>query len=200
MDESLKFSNSYIALGEHFFQRVLPQKVPAANLLLWNNELANSLLIAPALQKDDALLSQYFSGNQLPEGVDVIALAYSGHQFGHFNPNLGDGRAHLLGELVEVVEGDLAVIGVLNEQAAGDACDHLAAGAEVGEAAGGEDADIGFGFEDVYGIGGDVGGDDDFAEFLEDGLCGVTCEGAVEGDDTAECAGGVAGEGAIVGV
>ncbi len=101
MDQSLKFSNSYIALGEHFFQRVLPQKVPAANLLLWNNELANSLSIAPALQKDDALLSQYFSGNQLPEGIDVIALAYSGHQFGHFNPNLGDGRAHLLGELVD---------------------------------------------------------------------------------------------------
>ncbi|MCI2285538.1 YdiU family protein [Colwellia sp. MSW7] len=101
MDEVLKLSNSYIALGEHFFQRALPQKVPAANLLLWNNKLADSLLLTPALQKDDALLAQYFSGNQLPEGTNAIALAYSGHQFGHFNPNLGDGRAHLLGELVD---------------------------------------------------------------------------------------------------
>lgn len=101
MDKVLKLSNSYIALGEHFFQRVLPQKVPAANLLLWNDELADSLLITPALQKDDALLAQYFSGNQLPEGANAIALAYSGHQFGHFNPNLGDGRAHLLGEVID---------------------------------------------------------------------------------------------------
>ena len=95
----LKFSNSYIELGEEFFKRGLPQKAISPELLLWNSKLANSLLISPSLQNDGELLSQYFSGNQIPENCDVIALAYSGHQFGHFNPNLGDGRAHLLGEL-----------------------------------------------------------------------------------------------------
>ena len=43
---------------------------------------------------------EYFSGNRIPEGADPIALAYAGHQFGHFSPQLGDGRALLLGELV----------------------------------------------------------------------------------------------------
>lgn len=97
----MKFSNSYIDLGEPFFQRGLPQKVPAAKLLLWNRELANSLFMTPAQQNNHALLAQYFSGNELPDGAVSIALAYSGHQFGHFNPNLGDGRAHLLGEVID---------------------------------------------------------------------------------------------------
>ena len=88
-------------MGEHFFQRVLPQKVPAPQLLLWNVELANSLFIANKWQSDAQLLSQYFSGNNLPNGAESIALAYSGHQFGHFNPQLGDGRAHLLGEVLD---------------------------------------------------------------------------------------------------
>lgn len=97
----LSFSNTYIDLGEQFFKRVLPQKVAAPKLLLWNSELANSLFISKEQQNDHALLSQYFSGNKLPEKADSIALAYSGHQFGHFNPQLGDGRAHLLGEMID---------------------------------------------------------------------------------------------------
>ncbi len=97
----LKFSNTYIDLGEQFFQRVLPQKVVSPKLLLWNSELANSLFITEEQQKNNALLSQYFSGNELPDGAISIALAYSGHQFGHFSPNLGDGRAHLLGEVID---------------------------------------------------------------------------------------------------
>jgi uncharacterized protein YdiU (UPF0061 family) len=97
----LKLSNSYIDLGEQFYQRVLPQKVNAPKLLLWNGELANNLSISNEEQRDHALLSQHFSGNELPEGSVSIALAYSGHQFGHFNPQLGDGRAHLLGEVID---------------------------------------------------------------------------------------------------
>ena len=97
----MKFSNSYIELGEQFFHRVLPQKVASPNLLLWNKQLADSLFIASEQQNDKELLSQLFSGNELPEGAESIALAYSGHQFGHFNPNLGDGRAHLLGEIID---------------------------------------------------------------------------------------------------
>ena len=97
----LKFNNTYIGLGKPFFQRSLPQKVPAPDLLLFNSALANSLGLPDELQNDNVLLSQYFSGNQLFEGAEPIALAYSGHQFGHFNPQLGDGRAHLLGEVLD---------------------------------------------------------------------------------------------------
>lgn len=100
----MKFSNTYIGLGKHFYQRVLPQRVPAPKLLLWNNELADNLFISKELQSDHEVLSQYFSGNKLPDGAESIALAYSGHQFGHFNPQLGDGRAHLLGEVLDTDE------------------------------------------------------------------------------------------------
>ncbi len=97
----MKFSNTYINLGQAFFQRCLPQKSPAPELLLWNKPLADDLFISEELQSDKCLLSQYFSGSKLPEGAESIALAYSGHQFGHFNPQLGDGRAHLLGEVID---------------------------------------------------------------------------------------------------
>lgn len=97
----MKFNNTYIGLGEKFYQYSLPHKVAAPELLLWNAELADGLLISEKLQSDHERLSQYFSGNQLPDGAESIALAYSGHQFGHFNPQLGDGRAHLLGEILD---------------------------------------------------------------------------------------------------
>lgn len=97
----MKFSNTYIKLGEQFYHRDLPQKFAAPTLLLWNKTLANNLLISENLQDDPILLSKYFSGSQLPNGAESIALAYSGHQFGHFNPQLGDGRAHLLGEVLD---------------------------------------------------------------------------------------------------
>ncbi|NQY87837.1 MAG: YdiU family protein [Colwellia sp.] len=97
----MKFLNTYINLGEQFFQRTLPQKVASPTLLLWNKALADNLLISENLQKNHSLLAQYFSGNQLLNGAESIALAYSGHQFGHFNPQLGDGRAHLLGEVLD---------------------------------------------------------------------------------------------------
>jgi uncharacterized protein YdiU (UPF0061 family) len=97
----MNFSNSYADLGDAFYQRVLPTPVSQPELLLWNSRLAESLQLADTLQNDPALQAQYFSGNQLPEGADSIALAYSGHQFGQLNPQLGDGRAHLLGEVLD---------------------------------------------------------------------------------------------------
>lgn len=96
----MKFDNTYIALGKPFYQRVLPAKVPKPKLLLWNRALSDDLLITEDLVNDPQQLGEYFSGNVLPEGAEPIALAYSGHQFGHFNPQLGDGRAHLLGEVL----------------------------------------------------------------------------------------------------
>jgi len=101
----LKFSNTYIELGEQFFQRILPEKVASAGLLLWNEKLAKQLNFSNDLPlgscEEKALLAQYFSGNNILDGAEPIALAYSGHQFGHFNPQLGDGRAHLLGEVLD---------------------------------------------------------------------------------------------------
>jgi len=97
----LKFTNSYFELGSAFYQRIAPSKVSNPRLLLFNNNLAENLQIPLSLIKDEKCLAAYFSGNRLFEGSESIALAYSGHQFGHFNPQLGDGRAHLLGELVD---------------------------------------------------------------------------------------------------
>jgi uncharacterized protein YdiU (UPF0061 family) len=98
---AMKFSNTYAQLGDAFFKRVLPAPVADPLLLLWNDELAKSLNLDQSLRDDPGLKAQIFSGNQLPEGADSMALAYSGHQFGQLNPELGDGRAHLLGEVLD---------------------------------------------------------------------------------------------------
>ncbi|WP_423894162.1 protein adenylyltransferase SelO [Candidatus Pelagadaptatus aseana] len=97
----MKFSNSYIELGEAFYQQCSPTPVANPELFLWNAALAEQMAIPQELQKDHAALAQYFSGNQLLAGSQPIATAYAGHQFGNFNPQLGDGRAHLLGELLD---------------------------------------------------------------------------------------------------
>lgn len=95
----MQFSNRYSQLGNAFYKRVLPTPVAKPELLLWNKPLAEELNLQKSMGAERDLLSQYFSGNTLPKGADAIALAYSGHQFGHLNPQLGDGRAHLLGEI-----------------------------------------------------------------------------------------------------
>ncbi len=74
-----------------------PTPVAKPRLLRFNRELAEEL--DPDLAGlDDAALAQLFSGNIVPPGVVPIAMAYAGHQFGHFVPQLGDGRAILLAE------------------------------------------------------------------------------------------------------
>ena len=98
---SLILSNNYQALGESFSQQTLPAPVAQPSLLLWNEPLAKTLTIPLTKDKDAELLAQYFSGNRLIEGSKPIAQAYSGHQFAHFNPQLGDGRAHLLGDIAD---------------------------------------------------------------------------------------------------
>lgn len=77
-----------------------PDHVPAPNRLFWNAELAISLGIDPVAFGSDGI-ARTFSGNELPEDARPIAQAYAGHQFGHFSPQLGDGRAHLLGEVLD---------------------------------------------------------------------------------------------------
>lgn len=97
----MKFSNTYTQLGEAFFQRTHPTPVANPKLLLWNSRLAEQLMLPPKLTNDPHALAQIFSGNHLLPGSEPIAAAYAGHQFGHFVPQLGDGRAHLLGEVLD---------------------------------------------------------------------------------------------------
>ena len=98
---SINLSNNYQALGESFSQQTLPVPVAQPSLLLWNEALAKALTISLSKDNDAELLAQYFSGNQLIAGSKPVAQAYSGHQFAHFNPQLGDGRAHLLGDIAD---------------------------------------------------------------------------------------------------
>jgi uncharacterized protein YdiU (UPF0061 family) len=96
----MTFDNSYARLPERFFARFEPLPVPAPKLLAWNEQLAGELGLS-GLAEDDAQRGQVFSGNVIPDGADPISLAYAGHQFGQFVPRLGDGRAVLLGEVVD---------------------------------------------------------------------------------------------------
>ncbi len=96
----MKISTQYFQLGKAFSQRTSPVPVAAPELLLWNKALASELAI-PFEQYEKPIIADYFSGNKIIKGFTPIAQAYSGHQFGHFNPQLGDGRAHLLGELTD---------------------------------------------------------------------------------------------------
>jgi len=97
-DSRLLLSAGYSNLPEHFFARLGPTPVAAPRLIRFNRVLAAELgLITEGL--DPAALAEIFSGNRLPPGAEPIAMAYAGHQFGHFVPQLGDGRALLLGEV-----------------------------------------------------------------------------------------------------
>ncbi len=93
------FDNSYTALPERFYRRVEPAKVSGPKLVRFNTTLADELgLDVDSVPESE--LAELFSGNRLPEGSDPIAQAYAGHQFGGWVPQLGDGRAILLGEVI----------------------------------------------------------------------------------------------------
>ena len=94
------FDNSYAELPDRFYQRVLPTSAASPRLIRLNRELALQLGLDP-----DWLASpegvEALSGKRIAEGADPLAMAYAGHQFGQFVPQLGDGRAILLGEVVD---------------------------------------------------------------------------------------------------
>lgn len=94
----MEFDNSYARLPGNFYQRINPTKVLQPKLIRFNYPQAEELGID---LKDENLLAQIFSGNQILEGAEPLAQAYAGHQFGHFVAQLGDGRAILLGELID---------------------------------------------------------------------------------------------------
>jgi len=95
----LGFDNTYARLPERFFARVNPTPVTTPRLVQLNLELARSLeLDLHALASEQGV--QILAGNRIAEGSEPLALAYAGHQFGYFVPQLGDGRANLLGEVM----------------------------------------------------------------------------------------------------
>jgi serine/tyrosine/threonine adenylyltransferase len=97
--DGIRFDNSYTRLPERFYARLAPTRVANPQLIRVNKSLAELLGIDPdALASPDGVA--FLAGNRVPAGADPIAMAYAGHQFGGFVPQLGDGRAILLGEVV----------------------------------------------------------------------------------------------------
>jgi uncharacterized protein YdiU (UPF0061 family) len=94
------FDNTYAAELPGLYVDWPPAQVPAPRLVWLNGALADELgLDARALAGDAG--ARIFAGNETPPGATPIAQAYAGHQFGGFSPQLGDGRALLLGEVVD---------------------------------------------------------------------------------------------------
>jgi uncharacterized protein YdiU (UPF0061 family) len=96
---SILFNNTYARLPERFFAKQEAAHVPEPKLIRLNRGLAAELsLDTDWLQSADGIAM--LAGNAIPEGAEPIAQAYAGHQFGGFVPQLGDGRALLLGEVI----------------------------------------------------------------------------------------------------
>ena len=94
------FENTYARLPDRFYARVVPTPVRAPRLIRVNTELALNLGLDPDwLAGPEGL--EVLAGRGVPEAAEPIAMAYAGHQFGHFVPQLGDGRAILLGEVID---------------------------------------------------------------------------------------------------
>lgn len=94
-----QFDNSYSRLPEDFFAKVIPAKPVKPELIKWNTDLAEALGLKMEFFSDEDI-AHFFSGHKLAPGSTPIALTYAGHQFGYFVPRLGDGRAVLLGEVL----------------------------------------------------------------------------------------------------
>ncbi|HEY6897443.1 MAG TPA: YdiU family protein [Rhodocyclaceae bacterium] len=94
------FDNSYARDLPGFYAAWKPEAVPAPVLLYLNQALADELALDLSTY-DEAALAALFAGNRLPDGATPIAQAYAGHQFGQFSPQLGDGRALLIGEVID---------------------------------------------------------------------------------------------------
>ena len=94
------FVNTYARLPERFFAHTVPTPVAAPRLIRLNRPLAVNLGLDPDwLASAEGL--DILAGNRVPDGAEPIAAAYAGHQFGGFVPQLGDGRAILLGEVLD---------------------------------------------------------------------------------------------------
>ncbi len=97
--ESLDFDNTYARLPEAFHRRVKSTPLPTPYLVSFNRAAADLIGLDPQ-EAERPEFAEYFSGNKLLPGSEPISAIYAGHQFGTFVPQLGDGRAILLGEAV----------------------------------------------------------------------------------------------------
>ncbi len=92
------FQNTYASLPARYYKRLDPTSVAAPDLIKLNVNLARNLGLNPVeLASPEGI--GILAGNRVAEGAEPLAMAYAGHQFGHFVPQLGDGRANLLGEV-----------------------------------------------------------------------------------------------------
>lgn len=96
--QDLQFDNSYAALGESFYDRPVPSACEEPYLVAFNDTAASLIDLDPTEAQRPEFL-QIFSGQAKLPGMDPVAMLYAGHQFGVFVPQLGDGRAMLLGEV-----------------------------------------------------------------------------------------------------
>jgi uncharacterized protein YdiU (UPF0061 family) len=98
MTVQFPFDNSYARLPPRFYARVDPTPVAAPRLIRLNSVLARELGLDPAFLASPEGI-EILAGNRVAPGSEPLAMAYAGHQFGHYSPQLGDGRANLLGEV-----------------------------------------------------------------------------------------------------
>lgn len=95
----IAFDNTYARLPEGFFARINPDQSPDPKLIKVNSKLATKIGLDADWLVSDAGIAM-LSGAEVMHGSEPLAMAYAGHQFGGWSPQLGDGRAHLLGEVV----------------------------------------------------------------------------------------------------
>ncbi len=104
----MKFENRYLALGDVFYHKTYPTPVANPELIVFNQLLAEEF-VGGLSSLDEQILAALFSGNHVHKSCEPLAMAYAGHQFGQFNPQLGDGRAIYLGELERIDGGILDI-------------------------------------------------------------------------------------------
>ncbi|MFN0159853.1 MAG: protein adenylyltransferase SelO [Burkholderiales bacterium] len=97
---NLSFDNTYARELPGFYVACKPAPAPAPRLVYFNDALAAELGLPADLSAAPGL-ADLFTGNRLPAGAEPLAQAYAGHQFGGFSPKLGDGRALLVGEVID---------------------------------------------------------------------------------------------------
>jgi serine/tyrosine/threonine adenylyltransferase len=98
--EAMRFNNTYKTLPDQFYSPSSAAHFPAPKLIKFNHELSQKLGLDLSSKSNDEL-AKIFSGEITLDGSEPISLAYAGHQFGHFVEQLGDGRAMLLGEILD---------------------------------------------------------------------------------------------------
>jgi len=96
--DQLNFENTFARLPDSFHSRLHPTPLPDPYLVSFNANAA-SLIDLDSAEAARADFAEHFTGNRLLPGADPLSMLYAGHQFGHFVPQLGDGRAILLGEI-----------------------------------------------------------------------------------------------------